>query len=156
MSEFPEVVRPPAGDSNMRWQLMRWQLAFRDETAPLEGWNVDATTTPEGEAWADQITGALLDRGVQVSRGFDDGEDGQGNEVTYLELYVQVGEEQMALAFWRHEIAWTTDAIIPREGQAAFVETARAVMDAVTRSTPWRLDARTVSPADRDILGIAE
>lgn len=149
MSELPEAVGPAAGDS-----YVQWQMGFRDEAAPLEGWNVDATTPPQAEGWAEQVTGVLLDRGVQVSRGFDDGQDGQGNDVTYLELYVQVGEGHMTLAFWRHTIDWSTDVIVPAEGRAAFAKTARAVLDAVTQATSWRLDARTVSAAHRDLLGL--
>jgi len=136
------------------WVGARWQLEFTADGAVLDrAQPLDGTTTDQGHLWSAEIAQRLRSRGHDVAQRVDDGEDGQGNEVQFDELTVTLGTGYMSLAFFRHEVFWTTEAWPDEVDEAPFIALARDVLDVVRDVTGYDIGNQP-DPYERKLLGL--
>ena len=135
------------------WTGIRWQLSFTAPGVPRRRL-VDATTTPEGHAWAVEVARRLQDVGHIARLGQDEGADAHGAPVMYDEInVVSVEEGYLALAFFADEVCWTVDIAPDQCTQGLAEQAVRDVCAIVETVTGYVLQTAALTPAERALLG---
>ena len=133
------------------WLGARFAVSFT-ATGHLPPGPLDGTGHPHGQQWAGQLVDLLAARSIRAQAGSDEGEDLTGNQVTYPEVLVDLGDGCCTVDFWVQQITMYVDVAEDQADRPTTERVLRAVTAAIAGRTGWTAEQAGLEEYDRSLL----